>query len=61
MDAVGVGAVPGGRDGDVLHLDASGAVELEVAMWAVADPDVAHGDIETAVKPHKLKTKVTAG
>ena len=59
MDAVRVGAVPGGRDGDVLHLDASGAVELEVALWAVADPDVAHGDIEAAVKPYKLENKDT--
>jgi len=52
MDAVGVGAVSGRRDGDVLDLDASGAVELEVALWAVGDPDVAHGDIETVVKPY---------
>ena len=57
MDAVGVGAVSGRRDGDVLHLDASGAVELEVALWAVGDPDVAHGDIEAAVKPYQLEKK----
>jgi len=57
MDAVGVWAVSGRRDGDVLHLDASGAVELEVALWAVGDPDVAHRNIEAVVKPYQLKKK----
>jgi hypothetical protein len=55
MDAVGVGAVSGGGDGDVLHPDASGAVELEVALRAVADPDVAHADIEAVVEPYQLE------
>lgn len=54
MDSVGVGAVSGRRDGDVLHLDASGAVELEVALRAVGDPDVSHANIEAVVKPYQL-------
>lgn len=55
MDAVGVEAVTWGWYGDVLHLDATGAVEFQVALWAVGYPDIAHADIEATVKPYELK------
>jgi hypothetical protein len=55
MDAVSVESVSRGGYGDVLHLDASGAVEFQVAIWTVGDPDVTHGNIEVAVELEKLE------
>lgn len=59
VDAVGVGAVGGRADADVAHRDAQTAVELEVRLRAVPDPQILHRDVAAPVESHRLINSVT--
>lgn len=54
VDAVGVGAVAGRGDGDVVHLDGMAGVEGEVELWTAPDRYPRHGYVGALVHPQSL-------
>lgn len=57
---VGVDAETGGGDGEVEDLHRGAAVELEVALWTVANGYPIDSDAVTAVEPQSLNYLLSA-
>lgn len=58
VNAVSVRAILRRRNGEALHFNPSRTVELQVALRAVDNSDVAHGNIVALVESYNLERQI---